>query len=268
MSNRIYRALVGLGIACALLFCSPRAVPDTPPPTAVTVRYAEGLVHGFLLMRAMDGNVIAEGDWLQTVHGDKVSTRLVFHFKDGSLQDETTVFSQRKQFRLLSDHLVQKGPAFKTPMDITVNGVTGDVTVRYADDKGEPKESTERLNLPADVANGMVAVLLKNLPSSPTQLSLSMVVATPKPRLIKLAISAAGEERFSVGSANYKGVHYIVRVELGGVAGVVAPIVGKQPPDSHVWIMGGKAPTFLKSEGPQFEGGPSWRIELASPSWP
>src|SRR5579872_6337423 len=268
MWKRIYRVLVWLDLACVLLFCSARAVPDTPPPTPVTVRYVEGLVHGFLLMRTMDGNIIAEGDWLQTVHGDKVTTRLVFHFKDGSLQDETTVFSQRKQFRLLSNHLIQSGPAFKTPIDITVDGVSGNVTVRYVDGKGKPSESTDHLDLPADLANGMVPILLKNLPSSPTQVSLSMVVATPKPRLIKLAISAAGEERFSVGSSNYKGIHYIVRVELGGVAGVVAPIVGKQPQDSNVWIMGGKAPTFLKSEGPQFEGGPSWRIELASPTWP
>ena len=166
----------------------------------MTVRYEEGLAHGFLLMRTTDGNIIAEGDWLQTVRGDQVTTRLVFHFKDGSLQDETTVFSQRKQFRLLSNHLIQKGPAFKTPMDLTVDGVTGNVTVHSADVKGKANEVTERLNLPADLANGMVPILLKNFPSSPTQLSLSMVVATPKPRLIKLAISAAGEEPFAASS--------------------------------------------------------------------
>jgi hypothetical protein len=268
MLKRISDGLVWLGLAGVLLFCAARAVADTRPPTPVAVRYLEGLVHGFLLMRTMDGNIIAEGDWLQTVRADQVTTRLVFHFKDGSLQDETTVFSQRKQFRLLSNHLIQRGPAFKTPVDLTVDGVTGNVTVHYLDDKGKANESTERLNLPADLANGMVPILLKNLPSNATQLNLAMVVATPKPRLIKLAISAAGEEPFAVGSSNYQAVHYVVRVELGGVAGVVAPIVGKQPQDSHIWIMSGKAPTFLKSEGPQFEGGPSWRIELASPSWP
>ncbi len=268
MLKPIRNGLVWLGLVWVLLFCAARAVSDARPPAPVTVRYVEGLVHGFLLLRTTDGNIIAEGDWLQTAHGDQVTTRLVFHFKDGSLQDETTVFSQRKQFRLLSNHLIQKGAAFKTPIDLTVDGVTGNVTVHSTDDKGNANEATERLNLPADLANGMVPILLKNLPSSPGPLSLSMVVATPKPRLIKLAISVAGEEPFAVGSANYKGVHYVVRVELGGVAGVVAPIVGKQPQDSHIWIMGSKAPTFLKSEGPQFEGGPSWRIELASPNWP
>ena len=59
-----------------------------------------------------------------------------------------------------------------------------------------------------------------------------------------------------------------VKVEIGGAAGVVAPLVGKQPPDTHIWILEGEMPVFLRSDGPQFEGGPIWRIELTSPVWP
>ena len=43
---------------------------------------------------------------------------------------------------------------------------------------------------------------------------------------------------------------------------------GEQPQDSHVWILGGETPAFVKSEGPLYPEGPSWRIELASPVWP
>ena len=52
------------------------------------------------------------------------------------------------------------------------------------------------------------------------------------------------------------------------IAGFVAPLVGKQPPDSHVWILEGEAPAFVKSEQPLYNGGPLWRIELVSPTWP
>ena len=34
----------------------------------------------------------------------------MFHFKDGSTHDEEAVFSQQQDFRLIRDHLVQKGP--------------------------------------------------------------------------------------------------------------------------------------------------------------
>jgi hypothetical protein len=95
-----------------------------------------------------------------------------------------------------------------------------------------------------------------------------MVAATPKPRLVKLAITPQGEEPFSLGGSERRAMHYVMKVEIGGVAGVIAPLLGKQPPDIHVWILGGEAPAFIKTEGPLYYGGPSWRIELASPVWP
>lgn len=95
-----------------------------------------------------------------------------------------------------------------------------------------------------------------------------MLVATPKPRLVKLEISPAGEDSFTVGGSAGKATRYVVKVDIGGIGGLVAPIIGKQPPDTHVWMIGGKAPGFLKSEGPVFQDGPVWRIALASPVWP
>jgi hypothetical protein len=81
-------------------------------------------------------------------------------------------------------------------------------------------------------------------------------------------ITAEGTEPFSVAGSGREATHYAVKVDLGGVAGVVAPILGKQPPDSHVWILGGEAPAFVKSETLSYMGGPMWRLELVSPVWP
>ena len=62
-------------------------------------------------------------------------------------------------------------------------------------------------------------------------------------------------------------MRYVVKVEIGGMAGVVAPLVGKQPQDTQVWILGGEAPAFLRSQGSTCDGGPVWNIELTSPVW-
>jgi len=48
----------------------------------------------------------------------------------------------------------------------------------------------------------------------------------------------------------------------------MAPLLGKQPLDIHVWILGGEVPALVKMEGPLYLGGPAWRIELACPVWP
>jgi len=83
-----------------------------------------------------------------------------FRFKDGSIYEETTVFSQRGTFRLLSDHVLQKGPTFKRPPETAIDAISGQV--RYTDD-GKEKILSERLEMPPDVANGILFTLLKNV---------------------------------------------------------------------------------------------------------
>ncbi len=234
---------------------------------SVAVRRAEGLVRGFLVLRSLDGAVIANGDLIQFLRDDRVTSRLVFHFKDGSLQDETAVFTERRSFRLLSDHLVQRGPSFPHPMEVSIDATSGRVTVRHRDN-GQENLIEERMELPSDLANGMMVTLLKNIDPHAPSTTVSMLFATPKPRLVKLVITRMGEEPFSVGRASYKATRFNVKIEIGGLAGLIAPLVGKQPKDTSVWIVGGEAPGFVKSEGQFYQGGPVWRVELASPDYP
>jgi hypothetical protein len=262
IKNRRTVWLIGMLASVALLY--PRVALYAQAP----VKYKEGALHGFLKLRAPNGDTIADGDLTQVVRGDRVTAHLVFHFKDGSAQEEASVFSQRGTFRLLSHQLVQKGPAFKIPMDVAIECSTGQVTVHYADDSGNQKVITERLKLPPDLANGIVPTILKNIPAATPKTTLSMLVATPKPRVVKLMISPENEDPFTIAGSGRKAVRFEVKVDIGGAAGLVAPIVGKQPPDTHIWILEGEVPAFVKSEGPMFEGGALWRIELTSPDWP
>ena len=256
-----------LRLVTALLAAS-LTLPAVLGAEVVGVRHAEGLAHGFLALRTLAGDTIAVGDLIQTTRGNRVTTRLVFHFQDGSVHDETVVFSQHETFRLITDHLVQKGPSFPKPIDVSVDGRSGDVTVRYKDDDGQEKVVSERMALPSDTANGMLLALLKNIRPQAASTTVSMVAATPKPRLVKFVITPSGEDPFALGGSPRKATHYVVKVEIGGLAGLVAPLVGKQPEDSHVWILGGEAPAFVRMEGPLYQGGPIWRIDLLSPVWP
>ena len=262
--DRLPRQLTAIGgvLACAVLLA-----PAVRAQTPVAVRHTEGLARGFLVLRSLEGKDLANGELAQTARGESVTSKLVLHFKDGSLHEEYVVYSQRRSFRLLSYRLVQKGPSFKVPMEVTIAGSTGQVTVRYKDDDGKEKVESERMKLPSDLANGMLPVLLKNIRPGAKQTTVSYVAATPKPRLVKLLISPEGEGTFLAGGSSRKAAQYLIKVEIGGMAGFFAPLVGKQPQDTHAWVLGGEAPAFVKLEGPLFMGGPSWRIELASPVW-
>ena len=253
-------SLIGLLTSAALL------QPAGLPAESVPVRHMEGTVHGFLAVRTMEGETIAAGDLFQVVQGDRLVSNLIFHFKDGSVDDETTVFSQHHDFRLISDHHVQKGPSFPHPMDVLIDASSGQVTVRSYED-GKEKVETDHLDLQPDVANGLLLDLLKNIPPHAPETKVSYVAATPKPRLVKLSIKPEGEETFWAAGVRHSATRFTLKVELGGVAGIVAPVLGKQPKDTHVWIIGGKAPAFVRMEGQFYEGGPIWKIELTSPIW-
>ena len=257
VTARVFRALV----VFATLSPSLRAAN-------IPLRYKEGLTHGFLVLSTLDGNPIAVGDLSEVVRGRRVTNHLVYRFKDGSVQDETTVFSQGGTFRLITYRLIQKGPTFPHPSDLSVTTSNGQVTVRYNDDKGNEKVENERMKLPSDLANGMVLTLLKNLSSNPAPFELPIVIATPKPRIVKLQISPQGTEPFTLVGTKREALHFVIKIDIGGISGVLASLFGKQPPDAHIWLIGGDAPTFVKSETLSYPGGPVWRTELVSPVWP
>jgi hypothetical protein len=95
-----------------------------------------------------------------------------------------------------------------------------------------------------------------------------MVAPTSKPRLVHIVIAADGEDRVTIGGRRRQATNYRIKIELGGLAGVVAPVIGKQPSDIHFWVLSGDAPAFLREEGQLYEGGPIWRIDLVSPVFP
>jgi hypothetical protein len=257
----IRSAILATVAACAL------ACPGVALAELVPVRYPEGFSHGFLALKNPAGITVASGDFFSTTRGNRVTTHLVYRFKDGSIDDELTVFSQHGHFQLISDHHVQKGPAFEQPIDTTIVVATGKVTVRYPDDHGAEKTEVAQLELPADLANGMLIALLKNVQPSALPPSVSYLATTPKPRLVKLEIAAAPPDRFVVAGSARRATHYVLKAKIGGVSGLIAPLVGKQPPDIHVWIAGGEAPAFLRAEAPLSPDGPLFRTELIAPVW-
>jgi hypothetical protein len=265
------RTAPGGSFGCAVIVAVALLAPTSSLADPVAVVHREGLAHGFLALHTLGGAPLADGDLVQTTvataSGNRVRTRVFLRFKDGSTHEETTVYMQSKTFRLVSNHVVQKGPAFKTPIESTI-AASGQVKVRYTDEDGKEKKIEERLELPPDVANGMILALLKNISPKKPKTTVSMVAITPKPRLVNLELIPTGEEPFSTAASGRKAMHYVVKVHVPGVTGAVASLLGKTPPDSHVWVLAGEAPTFVKSELALFLGGPMWRMELVSPVWP
>ncbi len=121
--------------------------------------------------------------------------------------------------------------------------------------------------MPPDLYNGLTLTLLKNLPAG-TPAVVKMAAFTPKPRLIAAHLTLEGEDKVRVGPASKKATRHLVKLEVEGLAGLIAPVIGKDPPDIRYWLVPGEVSAFVRFEGAMFLNGPVWRLEMANVEWP
>jgi hypothetical protein len=239
-------------LACALAFAANSASAEP-----VSVKFIEGVGHAFPVLRSVGGEKLAQGELVQIPRGDRVENRLTFRFRDGSVYDERVVFAQKDMFTLMSYQLVQKGPSFPESIEAKVDRETGRYEVRYKGDEEAAEETLKgRIELPNDVYNGLLGMLMKNMPAG-TATTVQIIAFTPKPRLVKMLLTPAGNDTVMMGEAAVTATRFLVKPQLG----LFASLLVSDLPDVKVWILGGEAPAFLKFEGPLFFMGPIWRID-------
>ena len=260
-----WAALTAVAFGSGALSNARESRIPTPVPGGVPVRYSEGTVHGFLVLTTAGGDVLAHGDLLQVVSNEGIASRMVFHFPDGSLFEESATFTQQGVFALKSYHLVQSGPAFPDDLDARLlrSGVYSVMTKSHKDGSDHQYDGT--ISMPGDVYNGMIPVIVKNV-STRQNTSVHMIAFTPQPRMITLEMApASATEKVHLGGHEETTVNFALKPQLGFLLHIAAKLSGKMPPDSHMWVVTDDVPAFARSEGPLYTG-PVWRIALASPS--
>jgi hypothetical protein len=254
----------GIQLEWAVLITLVAATAASAGP--VRVRLPEGNTRGFLVVRSAAGEPIGRGELRQRPDGDVIENRLALAFKDGSVHEEVTTYSQRGVFRLERYRLTQRGPSFPGA-EIAFDRKSGRYEVRARDKSGDEQRASGALEMPADLYNGMALVLLKNLPAG-ERATVQMAAFTPEARLIRMTLGAEGEERVRFAGAPVAVTRYLVDLEIGGLTGLLASVVGMNPPDLRYWVVAGEVPAFVRFEGAMFLNGPVWRVEMAPAEWP
>jgi hypothetical protein len=233
----------------------------------VAVRVHEAPSYALVTLSSVaSGQRLADGELTQTRSGpERLQSRLTFRFQDGSLSDETVVFSQDKVFRLHSYHLVQRGRSFPHQIDASFDRATSRYRVRYRESADAAEERDEgTVDMPDDLYNGMGSTIVRNLDGRSG--AGHLLAFTPKPRLLRAAFIPEGEQSFTVGGAARRARRYLMKLEVAGPMSGIAHLIGKDPPDVSYWIASPVA-AFLKFEGQMFLKGPLWRVEPTKARW-
>ena len=246
---------------CAMTLCIAAAAEP------ISVRHIQRPMHRFMVARSEDGKTIASGEFSQVVQGDEVTMRLIYHFIDGSIDDDATTYTQQGTFRLVRNHHIQKGPFFTKPIDFTVEAATGIVTSRTIDRNAKIHVESKHLHLPDDLANGFVGTLLLNVPPNTTPFRVGMLAPVNGGRLIRLLISPEEDQTVHLAGQTLKATVFRIHPELGGIVGLIARLIGLQPKDVMVWVLEGEEPAVAVVVG-QFGGyGPVVSSDLVGTSF-
>src|SRR5262245_15365846 len=244
-------------LMAAAVICGGLLFPGLLEAGPVRVLFQEGVTRAFPVIRTLTGQKLAQGDLVQVARGDLVDSRMTFRFTDGSVYDEHVVFSQAGVFTLVRYRVVQRGPSFPETLEASIDRETGRYEVRYRGDEESPEQTlTGRFALPVDAYNGMLSLLLKNMPAGESTV-VQVVAFTPKPRLVKIQLLPVANDPILVSDEPMQVTRWAIRPQLGLFASLLIADV----PDAHCWILPGEAPAFLKAEGPLYFQGPIWRIE-------
>jgi hypothetical protein len=223
-------------------------------------------MHRFMVARSEDGKTIASGEFTQVVQNDEVTMRLTYRFVDGSIDEETTTYTQQGTFRLVRNHHIQNGPFFRRPIDFTVEAATGIVTSRTMDKNGKTHVESKHMNLPADLSNGFVGTLLLNVPHNTTPFRVGMLAPVGGGRLVRLLISPEDEQTVHLAGQTLKATVFRIHPELGGIVGLIAKLLGLQPKDVMVWVLEGEEPAVAVIVGQLGGYGPVVSSELEGAS--
>jgi hypothetical protein len=241
----------------------------TPVEAApVSVRFPEGVTHGFLLVRSLAGDIVGHGEITQMVsEGDLLESQLLFRFKDGSLHDEKVAFTQQRVFTLITYRLVQRGPSFPEQLDVSIDRGSAHYTVRsQRGTSGTEVVQSGQFNLPKDVYNGMLIMVAKNLPQGAAE-TVSVLAFTPSPQVVPVELHATEEHAIQIGDRSGRVTQFAFTPQLGMIEEWLGKLIGKLPAEFHYdcWMMVDRIPSFVQYEGPLQLLGPILRIELASP---
>lgn len=233
----------------------------------IPVKHIQVPMHSSMVARSETGKIIAQVEFTQAVQGDEVTMRLTYHFVDGSIDDETTTYTQQGTFRLVRNHHIQQGPFFAKPIDFTIEAAAGMATSRTTDKNGEIHAKSEHIDLPNDLANGFVGTLLLNVPPDTKPFRVGMLAPVFGGRLIRLLISPEGEQAFQKSGQTLKATVFRIHPELGGIAGLIASLFGLQPKDVMVWVQESEEPAVVRIVGQLGGSGPVLSSELEGTSF-
>jgi hypothetical protein len=226
------------------------ALPPEDPAEAETTGI-EGEAHGFPVMRTLEGQPLAEGDFTQWLEEDRLHVRIRYDF-DAShwieersvIQQEPSLVQERWTWVEMRDGAVERR--------FEVDFLAGDATAEKRED-GELRRWSKHVDVEPGraFAGAAWALAIKSVRSRLVDgeaLEFQTVGFTPKPRAAKVEITHDGLDRLPMSGRTLAGDRFRIHAKIPWILEVFVDV-----PDSRIWLVHPAPAAFLRWEGPLAE---------------
>ncbi|HLL55001.1 MAG TPA: hypothetical protein VK447_15710 [Myxococcaceae bacterium] len=215
---------------------------------AVELRWREGTVRGYpVMVDPATGKVVAWGEHVQRVVGNRLLVSTVFKFNDGRRIEEQLELDQGQQ---LSQRkwLWREKVGGDLRREFRVDFTTGQASAIKVENATR-QEWKGKVDVKAGEAFAGAGFMfaIKNVTERLREgesVELTAVAFMPKPRTVKVKVFAQGKDTVRVAGRNLPADHIIVRPQVPWVAKAFVKV-----PDHHLWFHSTPPAAFLRAEG-------------------
>lgn len=254
-------ALSLCGAGCA----TPRSdrSADTTLPVAIDLESTdlEGVAHGFPVLRNLEGERLADGEFTQSLEGDRLHVKIRYVFSPSRSVEERSVIRQEPTLvqELWSWVEMRDGEVYRK---FEVDFLSGTATAEKRE-----KNKLRRWSTHVDVEPGRAfagaswALAIKGLRERLLHgetIELQTVGFTPKPKAATVEISHVGVDQLPMSGRTLVGDRFLIHPKIPWIVRLFVHV-----PDSQIWLANPPPAAFLRFEGPLAEPGDSLvRVDL------
>lgn len=243
--------------------CLALALPlwGAPVPGEMATTSQEGTERGFPVLRDLNGNKLADGDFSQWTDGGRLRIKVSYCYDPTHSIEENAAFLQVPT--LVQEDWswceVQNGQVSRR---FHLDLLTGKAEAEQASKNKVYNWSKQVRVQPGRTfaGTGFILAIRKNRERllKGEQIRLNAVGFTPEPRVVSVRISHGSIDQMMMANRVLRGDRFVIHPEIPKIARLFIKV-----PDTYIWLVNPPPAGFLRWEGPQLEPtDPVMRIDL------
>jgi hypothetical protein len=177
----------------------------------------EGALHGFPVLLDLGGNKLADGDFSQSLEGERLRITLAYAFRDGRRVEEITELRQKPQLTQ-EKWSWRESRAGQILRRFQIDFAGGKATAEKREDEQQKSWSEEVKIEPGRTFAGFGFVLaikeLREKLLGGAHAEIKTIGFTPKPRGLSVEVSHVGLEEMTMGGRMLRGDRFLLRPKI------------------------------------------------------